>query len=65
MASGSQAGPYYGGTYIIRSTAGKVAALKVQFPLWNNTGVGGVGGEIVPLAELEIEMLKTKLSRHE
>lgn len=29
---GSQAGLYYGGTFLIRSTAGKVPALKVQFP---------------------------------
>ena len=59
MASQSQAGPYYGGTDLIRSTAGKVPALKVQFPLRHNTAIERDGDRIVPLTELEIEMLKT------
>lgn len=62
MVSESQAGLYYRGTYLIRSTAGKVPALKVQFPLWHNTAIEGDGDRIVPLAEFEIEMLKTKQS---
>lgn len=51
---------YYGGTFLIRSTAGKVPALKVQFP---------PVGVVAPLKEteelltvLEIEMLKIKWS---
>lgn len=51
-----------GGTHLIRSTAGKVPALKVQFPLWHNSAIEGDGDEITPLAEFEIEMLKTKTS---
>ena len=62
MVSESQAGLYYGGSYLIRSTAGKVPALKVQFPLRHNAAIEGGGDRIVPLAEFEIEMLKTKLS---
>ena len=62
VVSESQAGLYYGGAYLIRSTAGKVPALKVQFPLWQNNTIDGDGDIIAPLAEFEIEMLRTKQS---
>lgn len=35
-------------------------ALKVQFPLWHKAAIEGDGDRIVPLAEFEIEMLKSK-----
>lgn len=60
MVLESQAGLYYGGAYLIRSAAGKVPALKVQFPLRHNTAIERDGDRIVPLAEFEIEVLKTK-----
>lgn len=60
MVSQCQAGLYYGGPYLIRPTAGKGPALKVQFPLWYNTATEVDGDRIVPLAEFGIEMLKTK-----
>lgn len=59
MVSQCQAGLYYGGPYLIKPTAGKVPALKVQFPLWHNTAIEVDGDRIVPLVEFEIEMLKT------
>ncbi len=37
-------------------------ALKVQFPLWHNAAIEGDADRIIPLAEFEIEMLKTKQS---
>lgn len=60
VVSECQAGLYYRGPYLIRPTAGKVPALKVQFPLWHNTAIEVDGDRIVPLAEFEIEMLKSK-----
>lgn len=61
----SQAGLYYRGTYLIRSTAGKEPALKVPFPLWHNTTIERNEDRIVPLAEFEIEMLKTRENRND
>lgn len=62
VAFQSQTGLYYGGTFLIRSTAGKAPALKVQFPLWYNTAIEGGCDRIMDPAELEIEMLKSKQS---
>lgn len=59
MVSESQAGLYYGETYLIRSTAEKVTGLQVQFPLWHNSAIETHGDRITPLAGFEIEMLKT------
>lgn len=45
---------------LIGPTAGKVPALKVQFPLWHNGAIEVDGDRIAPIAEFEIEMLKFK-----
>lgn len=40
------------------------ASLKVQFPLWHNTAIDRGADRIKPLAEFEIEMLKSKRTNH-
>lgn len=64
MALGSQAELHYRGTFLIRPTAGRVPALKVQFhppPPPPPVGIVAPLKEAKePLAAFEIEMLKIK-----
>lgn len=61
VALGSQAELHYRGTFLIRPTAGRVPALKVQFRLPPPVGIVAPLKEATELlAAFEIEMLKIK-----
>lgn len=61
VALGSQAELHYRGTFLIRPTAGRVPALKVQFLPGPPVGIVALLKEAKePLAAFEIEMLKIK-----